>query len=68
MLCLGTDGQSSRSKAQGTLVFPFQLSAEQQELAAVCACPCASCLGPRVSQGSSDTPGMSLPAGRAGLS
>lgn len=33
----------------------------------MCACPSSSCSGPRVSQGSSGTSGMSLPAGRAGL-
>lgn len=68
MLCQGIDGLTSSSKAQESLLFPFQLSAEEQELAAECACPCASCSGPRVSWGSSATPGMSLPAGRAGLS
>lgn len=67
MLCQGIDGLTSRSKAQEILPFPFQLSAEERELAAVCACPCASCLGPRVSRGSSGTPGVSLSAGRAGL-
>lgn len=46
MLCQGIDGLTSRSKAQEILPFPFQLSAEERELAAVCLSLCLL-LGPQ---------------------